>query len=434
MQKNKNLKGGKTEMNMTIKIAIALLLMIVATFSIVHTAAAEDESKFFTISEGETKIIANNDIRVTVKDVATNSIKLSLEPQKQYTQNGNAVYELELTDFHSEETDAVYIYGLQVGSSSDFEARFYESAAALAESAAPVSSISLRAGETKTLYLNVKVSETGTHIFNVFAYSDLNIGEIPRPIKQYSSGTPGMLIYSVDELSQDGSETSFFSGDGFAIQQDDAAQGELVSLHILKNDDAITGKMKFGETSYKIDGTIAGSKIIGTFSLPEGTKKGEFDWEYKTYNNLILLTGTINFADEDVMYDLTAFAKREDIVFRKIYPSVSEINPVENIKLDEVIQIQQFDETTTASSPAQTADNSVYIRPIKVYRNKLFGVLTVPFAKNKVKFEIVEGGKITEKTMSENSNMEIEGYQISTGILDQSNIEIGIRSIEPAEQ
>lgn len=397
--------------------------------------------------------------------------RVRISPQKQFTSEGNASYEVTIKDFHTDgevcttvpdsannstnnstnssdtnSTGTVVCEAVSYTYSLEFEAKTGGVSGVF-----ETSEITLEAGASETVVLNVEAQDVGVHKFKV-----ISVGN------DSEAKAKGVLFF-IKEADHIFEDTSFFIGKGFMTSEDESS-GFLVDLKILNKNGILSGKAKIGKTNYKLDGKIlpsnAGndtsnnetqnnstlvneSELINNSRVVEiefdlispRTKEvvGSFSGDVKTFTSFLLLRGFLEDFEsfEGVTWKITATSRHEKSI-REIYldeddglQGISKQKKKfrENVKLKEIFFIKYTDDSGEESE--------AYLRPIEIGKKKLFRIIPNPFGEESLLFEVVKGEKAVKKYISEFDEEVIEGYRISAGSLeDEESIELEIEEVE----
>lgn len=369
-------------------------------------------------------------------------VKLELEPQKQYTRNGKAVYTITITDLHNSNIDQAFTYEISFTSSQQIQGEFSENALTSSNIQSSISEISLSAGQTKTISLRVKSSQYGTNVFSVTAKS--------KEESAIWDQAKGILIYSELKAEQSKSEQielpdtaaqetiPLFIGEGYAIGSNTPAEtAEKVSFSLMQTSGNVKGKMQLGANTYRLEGALRGNELNGNIYSANGPLAGAFSLVYKKVSTFDILAGKINLTVDNVIknFDINAASKQQEEVIEKISPMPQQEVTVENVKPEKVIQIAKPSSSTNVNSisirPAEPeSEDSVYIRPLAVEKPTIFGI-PIPFLSPKLKFEVIDGQTTIQKTLRANEKTRVGNYEISVGSLDNPNdLEISVKKSE----
>lgn len=232
----------------------------------------------------------------------------------------------------------------------------------------------------------------------------------------------------------------FVTGNGFVITPD-SSEGYATNLVLIRIPTAkrpfseIGGKIMLKQTNYRIAGTETNGQVdFEVFTTNKNTPTGQFSGTLKRYGDFSLLTGKLTMSDK--VFDMTIFSQNIGAQTRAISPNARTV-AIENVKPQQTIAIGASPENgptpnadganvkTTASIPAQ-----IYITPTQIIARSRFLGVAIPFTTDKVKLQVVDkDGNTNEETVSENSNTNIDGYNVAIGSLaNPDNIEISIRS------
>lgn len=396
-----------------------------------------------------------------------------VRPSRQITVDGSATYKIYFKDTHEACTDQVcptvypgfrYNYELSFEAEDGTTGVFDED------------EFTIGAGKNFTTILSVNTKNKGANNFVV---------HIKGVDHDYKAKTSAVIIYFPGTPIQD---TSFFVGKGFILDEDET-QGHLVDLTILRKDNTLSGKATIGQRTYRIDGevyhgtrteqidcesyrhstcpeecerkcvpsvcsdnmctadcegegscysagggeTVRISDTLVRFDLiylgiserPEMVV-GSFEGYVKQLSNFKLLKGDLeDFNGKD--WSLTAFGKERYMITPADSAGGSGVRggPA-TVRIDDVLVVEEEIATESGATSVTTGvSEEFYIRPVEVYRKKIFGLF--PWGARAVKIEIIKEDSVMEEEISENSDETIGGHTVSVGSLaDEDNIEINV--------
>ena len=337
---------------------------------------------------------------------SSNLIKISLNPEKQMTDDGTATYTVIVQDLHpslrcsgTERCDTKeYEYELFFSSKRNVD---FSDKPAL-EGEFETKTFSLRAGETKTVELNVEANFKGTHIFNVVVAG-----------AETKQGTKGLLVFG-EEPEQP--IPAYFVGQGFALNQQ-TSQGRLVDFHILKDRDEIKGKMGFGLENFRLSGTVSNEEVY--FSIYERkdagltVSVGEFHGQITKYDRFLLLEGDLEFETaEGLTWHLTAISTKK-AVFRPII--VRDVEETVTSSIEEVILIERSQSDELAPEPLEggaETGQAVSIIP-KRFTKRFFGIENPWIGERVLNVEVINPeGKVTKKTLRPFKDTRVGDYDL----------------------
>lgn len=345
-------------------------------------------------------------------------VSVSISPEKQVSSEGEATYKVIVKDLHDSAEKRLYNYEVKFSGSEQLSGTLGEN------------SITLSAGEEKTIALSVKAERKGTYVFKVELFDgqseDYTFNEV--------GSAKGLFIYGGEDEEQ--SPSAYFEGEGFAVNGE---QGFLVDLNILNKDLAlvnqdgtvITGKIYFRNEPHKIEGTLQDSAISFRIYSPNGKDQiGNFDGTIKKYEDFLLLQGDLILGSDALeVFELTAASKLKRI-FSEIKPtetSSGEQEYTQSTSINEIIAIQKSERAISeVQSDKAEETTEFYVKPTEIKEKKYLWV--IPSGKQILVVEVYdENGKVVEKNIEEFGSTEVEDYQISVGSLENENsIEISV--------
>lgn len=326
-------------------------------------------------------------------------VEVFVEPEKQYSENGKARYEITIKDYHKL-PDCVYDdvspcsvlpepieYKLSFNSNHGMQGEFEED------------KIILTPGGKKTTVLYVQTDNRGANVFEVTASG-----------RDAKSTSRGLLIVGLDEPRPE--PTSFFDGKGFALESKDGeSAGYLAELHLINNE-GLEGKMRVGEGNFRALGTLNDDKIeLKLISVNSGkggdeTTEGTFVGEVDKFREFTLVRGTLKFDEKE--YEVTLMDNRNSAI--KVVDS-SDDEAFET-KVDEAIVIQDSDLT-----------ESVIVSATEIVDDKFLGIF--PTGKS-VKVKVTEGDKTYEYKFKENSENKVGSRTFRVGEISGESATISV--------
>jgi hypothetical protein len=275
--------------------------------------------------------------------------------------------------------------------------------------------INLLAGETKTMKVSVKAKGAGPHKFIIQATGLDSLTSV--------KGTIFIKTGPTDPIDP---STPFFSGEGFAISSADETNGKLIRLRLDESDNHLKGKFLIGGQSYRVEGVTSGIKLqFDLVALKSGNVEGHFSGTIQKFSSFTLVEGELDMQQE-ASYSLTAFSKREMII-REVF--ARDTNELVSTSINDVIAVSS-DEISESSIDeiSESSIDEVYIKPIKIRTQKLFGFIPNPWGKKVLDIEVIDGDTIITKTITANKSRQINGYEIQVGSLkDNNNIELNVK-------
>lgn len=263
---------------------------------------------------------------------------------------------------------------------------------------------------------------------NALQTKKANVAQADSSVKPYVITGKPIVVTSVNT-----GDSSLFNGQGFAISQDET-QGQLISLLLLSNNNVLTGKLNYANSNYKIEGQTQNNHVsFNAYDIKanenENALVGMFDGQILTFNNFRVLRGNLKLLDSTSLsatnWQLTLFSKQDNNKIKTVQPIAKEM-AIENVKSMQPIAITSASNNVNSDTKNE---QPIVITPTQIIkRPNIFG-LAIPFTKEKVKLQILDkDGQLSEKTVAENSNAEVNGYKVSIGSLtDPDNIEISVQ-------
>ena len=337
-------------------------------------------------------------------------VKVSLNPEKQTSENGKAIYRVTVEDLHHknyvlckkapcpEPKQEEHEYELKFYSNQDLEGKL------------EASKIVLESGDSTSLKLEVEAEKKGTYVFTVSI-----IGADAKGVAR------GIFIFG-DNGDVEPPTTSYFQGQGFALTLDEKFS-HFVDLHILKSKEAIKGKVSFDSETFTIKGTSSNEEINFEILSLKGEYKGKFSGSIKNFEHFDLLRGNLQLNNEE--YTLTAISKKKGL-FQVVQTESSEEPVSINAEIEEVISIETSTETNAVESGKE-----LYIRPVKIEKAKFFGIPKFWSDEKEVEVEVIGEGEVTKKTIKEFSKEKFRNYEIEVGSLEnEQDIELRVSKSE----
>ncbi|PIN91086.1 hypothetical protein COU57_02020 [Candidatus Pacearchaeota archaeon CG10_big_fil_rev_8_21_14_0_10_32_14] len=349
-----------------------------------------------------------------------NYVEVYVYPEKQVTGTGKETYEVVVRDTHElnyitcKDTSTVDGESLCARPKYEYTLEFEgkDSTGSFTENA-----FTLDLGRKKSVELTVQTNSKGVHPFGVIVRG-----------KDSKAVAKGVLVYGETPVPTP-EPASYFIGDGFALSSDES-DGKIIELKVLKKDNALDGKLWFENKPYKISGTVLKSVVqFEIYTEDSKEKVGSFSGNIKSYENFLLLRGTLQ-APNEMTYDLTATGKRK-FTFKVIDVDSKDEKDSESISIDETLTVTKKSETNInkfedKDTALENVKDDLYIKPIKVKDEKILWIF--PSGKKQVEVEIIKGDKITKEVIKEKTEIDVEGYKISVGSLDdEENIEFNVK-------
>ncbi|MFH1289844.1 MAG: hypothetical protein ABIH92_00375 [Nanoarchaeota archaeon] len=380
---------------------------------------------FTVIAAGENaEARARGVLSVDGNEDTEKTLKLDIDPEKQYSESGLARYKVTVKDLHKPTTslcpegricasntvarDHEYKYELYFESKQEVSGKFETG-----------ETLYLQPGEEKTVTLVVEAEEDGSYVFVVTARNT-----------EHKENRKGLLV--MGDYEPPTPTLSFFEGEGFAINED-GSEGKLTQLHVLKNEDEIRGKIKFDKTTYALKGTVFNEDFY--FSLYETNdggftvSVGEFHGEIKNFDDFFLLEGELTFETAPYygnVWTLTAFAKAKKVFIETTETSDSPV--VETISSEDVVAIRKIQ---TANADKEIAEE-IYVLPKKIERKRILGIIPNPWGEKVLRVEVVEEDKVREKVIEAFGKEKIGSVEVEIGSLDNEEaIEMSVTQITP---
>ena len=415
MKSEKQLKGGNRKMEKT-NLAFAILAIVLLTFSTIGMVSSKENSldlnEAVKLSENSGGTSSSGGGYNSSSSGATTSygeikeyIRVSINPEKQQSDDGRAKYKVILSDLHKIGqppcvNDPVmpcfwkpqsFKYKLYFSSSDKNLLGEFEQ-----------SEVNLNAGESITISLDVQAENKGTNLFEVSAVGD-----------EGKDSARGLLIYGNGDYIITNASVQYFNGKGFALNEDES-MGHLVKLHLIKNgkNEVLDGKMFIGGKNFRVSGSVMQDGEI-RLSLSRdsdkalyGSLKGKVD-NFKTFS---VLRGTLDYRGS--MFKVTLIEEKESD-FKVIEPSATVAQQVET-KVGEITVIK---EGQTGS--IEEAKQEIIIRPTKVKNEKILWVF--PTGNKILEAEVTKEGRTYTENFKENSETEIQGYTVKVGGLENAD-------------
>src|SRR3990167_9512682 len=341
-------------------------------------------------------------LSVLDSNTASHKIKLDLQPEKQYTENGTSEYVLtvyrpfETPCYNNIECTSVY-------PAQEYELVLVSEQGRLGGEFKGSNLVSVSSGEKKSLALKITAKEKGTYVFKVYA-------------KEPQEPQPASESYS------------YLKGEGFATNED-KSEGVLVAMHLLGDDEETRGKMTFNKDSYALKGEVSdsGTQINLSIFNPEdpgfGQSVGEFNGEIRRFNNFMVLHGGLVFKNNDYpnqYWALTITGKQNSVFENEIVVAQPDTPVTKTINKEEVVTIRQG-RPKESEILSESESKETYIVPEKIERKKLLGIFPNPWGDKLLKVKLVDGDTITEKTVKEFSTTTVGNYDVTIGSLENED-------------
>src|SRR3989344_3073149 len=434
MEKNEKLNG---LMFMAFVMAILIVGSVIAQNGSSTNNGSDDEDNKTNEGSDDSTEIRDSDTGPIITPKPSTPYLLEIDPQRQMTDDGSAVYKFTFTDQHKPcvPTEGLacaaviqqYEYELEFEGKDGLKGEFSKVECTGSDETGACSAVqiddkfTLYESQTATFQLTVTAEKQGTHNFLVQLKGE--------GVKAYGKGALVYLQNGITPTPED--ETAFFVGKGFVLSEN-KTDGFLLDLKILNKDSVLSGKAKIGDRNYKIDGEVAEVAVDGvdfgytssyvTFdiiSIKTGEKVGSFEGHARQYTGFILLEGKIkNF--EGKTWTLTAMGKKK---FEVREFDLDDGESVE-VSVGEAVFVPGVTSVSTDDSLDETEDE-VYIKPIKVKEKRVLWIFQT--SKKVVEIEVVKGDEVFKKKITENSYENVEGYKVSVGSLeDDEKIEFDV--------
>src|SRR3989344_1724082 len=370
------------------------------------------------VNENGNEAKAEGLLSVLDSNTASHKIKLDLQPEKQYTENGTSEYVLtvyrpfETPCYNNIECTSVY-------PAQEYELVLVSEQGRLGGEFKGSNLVSVSSGEKKSLALKITAKEKGTYVFKVYAKAP-----------NYEKSVRGLLVYGKEpQEPQPASESySYLKGEGFATNED-KSEGVLVAMHLLGDDEETRGKMTFNKDSYALKGEVSdsGTQINLSIFNPEdpgfGQSVGEFNGEIRRFNNFMVLHGGLVFKNNDYpnqYWALTITGKQNSVFENEIVVAQPDIPVTKTINKKEVVTIRQG-RPKESEILSESEAKETYIVPEKIERKKLLGIFPNPWGDKLLKVKLVDGDTITEKTVKEFSTTTVGNYDVTIGSLENED-------------
>ncbi len=370
------------------------------------------------------------------------NVELELNPAKQITSTGEAVYKLTVTDKHRipecvDDKEVACVLGFPsehtyvLNFRGDLSVGFDKN------------KVTLGYGESETIGMRLRADDLGAYSFNVFveetnANGDSN-GNVLAKVR-------GSLIY-ITEFPEPKPypQTQFFVGSGFFMNEDET-RAVSADFTLLNKDSELSGKMSVEGAVFKVTGSF-GEIADGVFGFREYTLDfrlmspnadgvlARFAGEMKDFGNMKILTGTLRDVEGNG-WTLIAFSRQGHTFRTAVIGGSSGVETfTDSVSVSDVVIVedstdtsqdigQQDSVTGSAGGEAIGSTSDVYIKPIEVKERKILGL--IPYGKA-IKVQIIQGDKISEESISEDSSKVIEGYRIRIGSLEnEENFDLEI--------
>ncbi len=347
----------------------------------------------------------------------TSYVEVVISPEKQYTKDGFATYDVIIYDHHTYtaiqyaciptagqpcpivETPR-YNYNLYFYSEQNINGEFENSV------------VTVPANSKVAVKLKVQTKYKGTNIFEVTAKGT-----------ESKDSSKGILTYGLEPPTE---PASYFNGQGFALSAEKKA-GALVDLHLLKNGESIQGKFNLENTNYKVKGTQSNNLVkLEIYSVEGKEEIATFLGTMSEFDTFLLLQGNVYPIKSDKIgsWHITAFSKKEkSFVVVEAEPMINEPT-TKNIQVGEIISVP------TEKISEQTGESkNIYIQSKEVIKERFFGIF--PTGRNLLEIEAIdENGKVTKITLKPFGTAVIGNHKIQAGSsFEDKSIEITINKI-----
>lgn len=412
MRKTRNMKTHKHK-EMLVLLSVGLIVLM--------ATGILAQASFETVALNIEKIGTN-----TIQDAGENTasqkffVDITLYPEKQVTDDGVATYKVVVKDLHKTiylepciDSDKcstpkiVYLYNFSFKAREDGTIGKFET-----------DSFELGPGQSKSVGLKVKTKNEGASSFSVTVLG-----------RGYDAMALGTIIYTKGDIDIPIVPTkTFFNGQGFILNKD-MSKGLSTSVALLKPSDSslLIGKMNIAEETFKISGEVFGDKVdFEIFSLHEDSSDqsmdqssvADFSGKIQRFDDFILLTGKLSrFKGET--WSLTVMSKNVGInplVLPLIFEGKNKDTTISKVvSMNEFISIQP---EKFVDAKKTRLSGEFYIKPVKIEKEKIFGIIPNPLGKNVVEIEVIKESQFYKKTIKENSNKVIEGYNLRVGALE----------------
>lgn len=223
-------------------------------------------------------------------------------------------------------------------------------------------------------------------------------------------------------------DSSYFKGQGFALNSDESV-GKIVKLMILISETGpLSGTFTIDGISYELEAYLSatGSKTNLDFIIftKDSEKIGEFSGEIKNFKDFLLLRGKLKFKNKE--YTLTAASSKETGIKIKDIAIAENAREEITTNMEERVTLRKIGEAETGAIAVE--ENEVSVKPIKITKKKIFGIIPNPWGRNVLEIEVVGEGKTIRKTITEGATETVKGYSITVGSLEnQEEIELEVQ-------
>ena len=390
--------------NIPIAILLALIFTISTAAAIVEidvnaeTSAEAEHDRDTTTVESETTIGTAVQVERLPLPIVDIDARVEISPASQRAQLGS---------------EARYALMLSVPQGADAETEF----TVQAESAADVrvepaqTSIRLAPGESERILITAEARSEGRHSFDLVVTS---AGERSRVsaelIVQAAAEQPEDRPIEPEERPETlpQPERASFIAQGFMTAD---ARGELVQVRTVRTDGTIRGTMHIGTEEYVISGTETDGRV--RFELEARGRNGFADASFEgtktSYGSFTLLSGTLVSAQGS--FALSAFAR--DVQVRTM-PIITDEQRIPQVRTGEQVRVET------------AADASVDVRPVRIERPRLFGI--IPLGRAVVELEVTTAEGTTTVSARQGATVSVDDYDIVvTQIRGESDIDFTVR-------
>ncbi|MFA4953261.1 MAG: hypothetical protein WC584_03490 [Candidatus Pacearchaeota archaeon] len=421
---------------------ISLGLIVLLAFGVLAQTIASTSGEY-----GQTNGLINKNKNVNndpqylgdTEIQAENFVKLVLIPESNVAKDGIAEYKIVLYDLHPQAKCAVgdasnekcagnqiYQYKISFKGNEGVNGKI---AVAGATETYEGYAVSVDAGQSVSFPLSVATKNAGTSYFYVIVKGQDSSAEVEGKIVVFSN--PENNVTTTEPTGIEGipygddgievSDVSFFIGKGFFLNADET-DGKDLDLKILNKDNSLEGKARIGKNSFRVEGTNTGNSVkLHFFDVDSNQEVYSFAGKILKFGDFTLLKGNLQNSNGQNVGTLTATSNQGDDIKNIVVPKYEEVK--EKTAINEVISINEEITGKTESS------DEVYVKAVKIEDEKFLYIFPTG---NKILYvESVKGDKVSTTKIKENHEVEIEGYNVKVGSLeDDKNIEFSITKTE----
>ncbi len=380
-------------------------------------ATAFKGERSFTVKVYQNKILM--DERQGILNIPTvdqtNPVSVVINPEKQYSKEGYATYEVIIYDNHKDYSVCVpgngkvcaypaYTYNLYFNSEQNMNGEFDNN------------QITISAGGKSVVNLKVYTKDKGTNIFSVTAKGE-----------DSKSSAKGILVYGEETPSE---PSSYFNGQGFALSAEKKA-GALVDIHFIKDGETLSGKFNLENTNYKIDGSQSGSLInFKIYSADNAQEVAKFVGAISEFETFLLLQGNLISSGSSSIgtWYLTAFSQKDKSFVVVENNEVVSQPTTKNIQVNEIVSLPSVQVSETEE------EKQIYVQPVEVKSKKFLGIF--PTGQKELIAKVTKNGVVTTITLKPFDIKIVEGYEIrvDSSLEDSKDIDLTIKKISDIDQ